>query len=156
MVHVGPRLPYSMRAYVTSASDAVARTAPSTSKLSPASSSRVSGTVRSASTTVTAANGMLRKNAQRQLANWTSQPPTKGPMAAAMPPSPDQDPMALARSSCRIVASIIDRLPGVSSAPAAPWRTRARMSWPGFWANPQNADVTANPMTPMTKIFRRP
>ena len=63
------------------------------------------------------ASGMLRKNAQRQLANWTSQPPTNGPMAAAMPPSPDQDPMALARSSCRIVASIIDRLPGVSSAP---------------------------------------
>jgi hypothetical protein len=43
---------------------------------------------------------MLRKNAQRQL--QTGPAMKKGSMAASA--SPDQDPMALARSSCRIVA----------------------------------------------------
>src|SRR5207253_1928298 len=40
-----------------------------------------------------------------------------GPMALAMPPKPDQAPIALPRSSSANEASMMARLPGVSSAP---------------------------------------
>ena len=77
-------------------------------------------------------------------------------MAEAIPPSPDHVPMALPRSSGRNDAWIIDRLPGVSSAPPTPWSTRATMSWTGDWASPHAAEATVNQTTPMTKTRRRP
>ena len=49
------------------------------------------------STTTSAASGRLIRNTARQL-HSTSQPPRNGPMAPAMPPSPDQAPIAAARS----------------------------------------------------------
>lgn len=38
------------------------------------------------------------KNTQRQLTASTSQPPSSGPSAPAMPPRPDHTPIARARS----------------------------------------------------------
>ena len=57
------------------------------------------GTHLSATTTVTAAIGALIRKIQRQLAYSTRPPPTNGPIAAAMLPSPDQAPIARPRSA---------------------------------------------------------
>ena len=134
----------------------VASSAPTTSNWCDASSSRLSGTATWATQTVAMPSGTLSRKAQRHDAYSTSQPPTKGPMAAATPPRPDQAPMAVARSSRRKLAWMRARLPGVSSAPPTPWSTRAAMSCPGVWASPQATDAAVNHTTPMTKTRRRP
>ena len=90
-----------------------------------ASGSRDSGIARVAQRITTAATGTLTRNAHRQPGPSTRKPPTNGPMAPAMPPSPDHRPTAGARSCSRKLAWMIARLPGVSSAPPTPWSTRA-------------------------------
>ena len=60
-------------------------------------------------------------------------------MAAATPPSPDHAPMARARSPGLKLASIIARLPGVSSAPPTPWTSRAAIRKPALGATAQRA-----------------
>ncbi len=147
---------YWMSANVSRPSARLATTAPTTSNERLACSSRVSGTCAWAIQMVMAPSGTFTRNAHRQLANCTSHPPTNGPMAEATPPSPDHEPIALPRSSGRNDAWIIARLPGVSSAPPTPCRTRARMSCSGDCASPQAAEAMVNHVTPMTKMRRRP
>ena len=79
-----------------------------------------------------------------------------GPAAAATPLSPDQAPMARARSSGRNEACRMARLAGVRRAPPMPWTTRATISSVAFGATPQQADATANQTTPTEKIRLRP
>ena len=64
--------------------------------------------------TTAAATGRLMKNTKRQDAALIpiSHPPRKGPTAVARPPSPDQAPIALERSSATKEACKIARLPG--------------------------------------------
>ena len=133
-----------------------ARIAPPTSKWAGASGSRVSGTQRCAITTVSAASGRLIRKIQRQEAYCTSAPPTNGPMAAAMLPSPDQEPMARARLSGSNAPWIMARLPGVSIAAPMPCRMRARISTVALGAIPHRSDASANQMVPTTKMRRRP
>ena len=66
----------------------VASSAPTKSRRRGACGSRVSGTARTATTTVTAATGRLIRKIHRQLAYSTRKPPRNGPIAEAMPPSP--------------------------------------------------------------------
>ena len=73
-----------------------------------------------------------------------------------MPPSPDQAPIAGARSSWTKAPWIIARLPGVSSAPPTPCSTRAAISTSGFGASPHSSEASANQIVPITKIRRRP
>ena len=88
-----------MSAYVAPASARVASAAPTTSKCVGRVAGRASrARLRCATTTVTAASGRLIRKIQRQAAYSISQPPTNGPIAVAMPPSPDQAPIAAARS----------------------------------------------------------
>ena len=97
----------------------------------------------------------MRKT-NRHDATSTSQPPTNGPIAVATPPSPDQAPIARARSSGANDAWIIARLPGVSSAPPTPCSARAAISSGAVGASPQSSDASANQTTPITKTRRRP
>ena len=98
---------------------------------------------------------MIRK-IHRQSAYCTSPPPTNGPMAAAMLPSPDHEPIARARSARTKTDSMIARLPGVRSAPPTPCRTRAAISILASGATPHSTDAAANQITPITNTRRRP
>ena len=84
-----------------------------------------------------AATGRLMKKTSRQETALISHPPRNGPIAVATPPSPDQAPMALGRSSWVNEACRIARLPGVSSAAPTPWRARAAIRNPVPGATPQ-------------------
>ena len=130
--------------------------APGRSKRPCVRRSRVSGTHRCASHTVRTASGRLIRKIHRHDAWSTSSPPTSGPSAAAIPPRPDQAPMARLRSSERNAPWIIARLPGVRSAPPMPCSTRAAISTSAFGASPHNRDARANQTVPMTKTRRRP
>ena len=76
-----------------------------------------------------------------------SQPPTNGPSAVTITPRPDQVPMARARSPGRNDAEIMARLPGTSSAAAAPCSRRATIRRSAVGAAAHSADVTANPVS---------
>jgi hypothetical protein len=106
--------------------------------------------------TTATARGRLMKNTSRQETAEINQPPRNGPMAVAMPPSPDQAPRAFDRSSATKEACRIARLPGVSSAAPTPCRARARMRTPALGANAQPREATANQIVPTIKIRRRP
>jgi hypothetical protein len=103
-----------------------------------------------------AATGRLIRKMSRQLAAWTSQPPTNGPAAVATPLSPDHAPIARDLSSGWNEASRIARLPGVSSAAPTPCKMRAVMRAPGVGAIAQSVDASANHTTPARKTRRRP
>ncbi len=118
--------------------------------------SRDSGTRRRVTTTTRTASGTLIRNTSRQVAACTSQPPRNGPIAPAMPPSPDQAPIALDRSSGANDASMMASAPGVSRAPPMPCRIRAPTSVSTFGASPHSSDAPANQTTPTRKIRRRP
>ncbi len=82
---------------------------------------------------------------------WSSsQPPTKGPAAAAIPESPAHVPMALARSFSRKLPWMMASPPGVSRAAPMPWSTRAPMSWSGDCAAAHSTEARANHVTPTT------
>ena len=83
-----------------------------------ASSSLDSGAARSSQSTTTA-RGTLIQNARRQ-SMPTSQPPTRGPAAVAMPSIPVHAPMAFIRSSLRKEACSMASDPGVRRAAATP------------------------------------
>ena len=117
---------------------------------------RDSGTCRTEMATTAAAIGRLMKKTSRQDTAPISQPPRNGPIAVATPPSPDQAPMALERSSGANDAWRIARLPGVSSAAPTPCSARAAIRNPASGARPQASDASANHTVPITKTFRRP
>jgi hypothetical protein len=85
-----------------------------------------------------------------------SAPPTSGPIADATPVSPDQAPMARARSSGRIVAWTMARLPGVRSAAPTPCTTRAAISSVVPGATAHRSEAAQNTTAPISYTFRRP
>ena len=87
-----------MRAYTSPASPTVSSALPATSSRAPACSSRDSGTCARAIQNAAAAIGRLITKTQRHDTESMRYPPRKGPMAVAMPPSPDHAPMARPRS----------------------------------------------------------
>ncbi len=97
----------------------------------------------------------MRKT-QRQPIVSTIQPPSSGPMAAAVPPRPDQAPTAFGRSCAENVAWMIASEPGVSRAPPMPCRARAAISVSMLGARPHRAEATANQTTPIMNTLRRP
>ena len=74
----------------------------------------------------------------------------------ATPPSPDQAPIARARSVETNDAWIIARLPGVSSAPPTPCSAREATRTSALGASPQASEAAANHTTPTTNTRRRP
>ena len=89
-----PRAGPSVSARMTPARPTAASSAPGTSSVPVASSSRVSGTAARVTTTTTTANGKLIKNTNRQPhgARPTSTPPSTGPRAVATPPESGPGP----------------------------------------------------------------
>ena len=132
-------------------------TVPVTSNGRPAADgSELSGTFRRATTTTSAASGRLIRNTRRHDHTSISQPPRNGPIAAAIPPRPDQAPMARARSGAENEAERMARLLGVSSAPPMPCSALAATRTPIEGANPHSAEARANHTVPTTNIRRRP
>ena len=115
-----------------------------------------SRTCRTPAAIITAATGRLIAKISRQETAWTSHPPRNGPIAVATADSPDQAPIAWPRSAGRNDASMIARLPGVSSAPPTPCTARAPISSAALGATPQTSEATANHTTPARKIRFRP
>ena len=100
--------------------------------------------------------GRLMMKIARHDAAPTRKPPSSGPTAVTTPPRPDQAPIAAARSVGRKLASIIARLPGVSSAPPTPCSMRAKTSAVALGAIAQRSEATVNRATPITNTRRRP
>ncbi len=118
----------SIKPKTTKPNASVARRAPGQSRAVSASSSRLSGTRKEASPTTSTARGTLMKKTHRHDPCSTSQPPSTGPTAAVMAVNPDHVPMARPRSSSLKDALIMDRLPGMRSAPPIPWIARETIS----------------------------
>ena len=116
--------PLSMSAQQSDARPTAASTAPIPSSGS-CESARDSGTWRTVIATATTASGTLMRNTHRHENASINQPPTNGPTALATPASPAHAPIARPRSTSWNAEPMIARLPGTSSAPAAPWNARA-------------------------------
>src|SRR5450759_950362 len=133
----------------------MATTAPSQSNRPVAPSLRDSGTARSAMSAM-ATSGRLMTNAARHVTVWTRKPPRSGPSVSSADVDAAQTPIARPRSSPSKAAVMIESAPGTRSAPAAPWRRRARISTSIVGATPQIAEVIPNPSRPSRKMRRRP
>ena len=107
--------------------------------------------------TVNAAIGALIRKIQRQSAYWTSAPPTNGPSAAAMLPSPVQAPMARPRS-LGPNDGLDDRQAARREQGAADALEHARRDQRArrSGASPHTSEATANQTTPITNTRRRP
>src|SRR6478752_2092858 len=144
-----PSRPAVVRAYVTALRAPTTQAAPRTSSRPALSRLPDSGTCRTAMTTTATATGTFTRNTQRQF-SVTSQPPRNGPIAAATPPSPDQAPIARARSPWAKLAEMMARLPGVSRAPPTPCSARAAIRTPAVGASAQPIDASPNQIVPIT------
>ena len=69
---------------------------------------------------------------------------------------PAQSPIAFARSCGGNVTVMIDRVPGMSSAPPIPWMNLKEMSWPVVCDRPQASEAVVNMARPVRNIFLRP
>jgi hypothetical protein len=105
---------------------------------------------------ITMSGGLTRKTA-RQPRYCVSRPPATIPVVA--PAAVMACQMASARfragPSGRVVVSS-DRAAGETTAPAAPWATRAMISITGHCASPQPSDATPNRIRPAVRRRRRP
>src|SRR6202167_1023619 len=107
---VQPRFTDSRRPYTNPPRPRMARSAPIQS-MRPEVRRRLSGTCQREITITDAAIGRLMKNAQRQEACSTSQPPRTGPTAVVIAVKPDQVPIAWPRLFSSKDVLIIARLP---------------------------------------------
>ena len=96
------------------------------------------------------------KNAARQETELTRMPPTSGPRMDVAAEEPAQMPNARPCSSPSKLAVMMDNEAGTTSAPAAPWRMRNRISCSMFGARPHRSEVTPKPTRPIAYIRRRP
>ena len=116
---------------------------PSTSKPDASSYSDTSSSRRPPSTQAIPI-GTLTKKIKRHPAYVVSAPPTRGPIATAIPTVAPQIPYAVPRSfpwnSCAMIASETANIP----APPIPCNPRERMRKSGDVAAPHNADATVN------------
>ena len=117
---------------------------------------RDSGSQRSPSGAATSTNGTLTRKTQRQSATSTSRPPTTGPRASPSPPTADQIPVALGRSSGGNSTASSDSAGGNTQAADTPISTRAAMRAPTDCAAAASTDATAKPTSPVTNTRRRP
>ncbi len=143
-----PRPGPSTSAAVTPASPSAPSTEPKMSGCPPICSSHDSGTYRRVNHTHSSAIGTLTRNASRHDHSCTSTPPSSGPTAPAIPPSPDHAPIARARSARTNDDWMIASAPGVSSAPPMPCSTRAATSISVDHASPHSTEETPNHATP--------
>ena len=79
-----------------------------------------------------------------------------GPRSVVADVADAQMPNARARAGPSNSAVRIARLPGTSSAPAAPWSRRAMTSSSRVGARPHRTEVMPKPVRPIAKIRRRP
>ena len=105
------------------------------------------------------ATGMLIQKIERQV-HWVRKPPAIGPIAVRPPEIPKKMAIALPRSRSGNDATTMPTAAGNISAANAPWMTRKVMIHVSATAPlgvaPHRPDATANPITPMTTIRRRP
>ena len=92
----------------------------------------------------------------RQEIVLTSKPPTNGPRIVVAAEAPAHTPNARPRSSPSKLAVMIASEPGTTSAPAAPWSTRATIRNSIDGATPHSSEVAAKPIRPSENILRRP
>ncbi len=116
---VQPKFTDSRKPLTNPPSPSVAKSAPIQS-MRPAVARRFSGILQSDIVITAAAIGRLMKNAQRQEACSTSQPPRTGPTAVVIAVNPDHVPMAWPRLFSSKDVLIIARLPGTRSAAPTP------------------------------------
>src|SRR5262245_61059963 len=128
-------------------------TAPSTSYpwRSPASSERLSGTMRGVSASTAAPIGTLTKNTQRQLKTCTIRPPSSSPIAPPAPAIAPHTASARLRScpSAKVVR-MIDSAAGETSAPPSPCRPLAASSMPWDCETPQTNEAPEKSAIPAT------
>ena len=122
-----------------------ATSAPSQSNRPVASMSRDSSTWLRVAHSATSRIGTLTRKAIRQPMVSTRRPPTIGPSRVSAAVEAAQMPNARPRSgpwnACVMSASD----PGMSSAPAAPWKRRKRTSHSSVGASPHRAEVDGEP-----------
>src|SRR5579864_1941155 len=116
---VQPKFTDSRKPYTKPPSPRVASRDPIQS-MRPAVARRLSGICQYEIAMTDAAIGRLMKNAQRQEACSTSQPPRTGPTAVVIAVKPDHVPMAWPRLFSSKDVLIIARLPGTRSAAPTP------------------------------------
>ena len=135
--------------------EAVASTAPARSSgvLSALDST---GTDIQARTTAATASGRFNRNIDGQPMVSISQPPSTGPIAAAMAPAAAQRPMARPRASPEKAPPRMARLLGSRIAAPIPCTPRPSRSQPMEGAKAHVADARANRVTPLTSNRRRP
>jgi hypothetical protein len=118
---------------------------------------RDSGTSRRPARIATAATGTLTMNTEPHQ-KWSSKvPPTSGPRTTPRPTTPDQIPIANARSRASVNTLVrIDRVAGMMNAAAPPMTARAPTSWPTPVVNAATADAAPNTASPRVRARRRP
>ena len=103
-----------------------------------------------------ATTGTLTRKTARQDTACTSSPPMSGPAMTMAEVAAAHVPMARPRASPAHVAVMIASAWGTSSAPAAPWTSRATTSASSVGAVAHTTDVRPKPKSPIAKIRRRP
>jgi hypothetical protein len=100
-----------------------------------------------------AMNGLMRKIACQAM--WsTIQPPSSGPMAAAIAENPAHVPMALPRSVSGNDAPMIASEHGMRSAAPMPCSARAMINWVTFGESPHQTDAQRFSANSVTKRKR--
>ena len=117
---------------------------------------RLSASTRGAAIAAAIPTGTLTQKIQCQESELVSTPPAIGPSATPRPAIADQTPSALARRSAGtfVVSSV--SVSGISTAPPAPWSTRAAISIPLPVDSAAAAEEPVNSNRPATSILRRP
>jgi hypothetical protein len=110
---------------------------------------------RSTSKAATISGGLSRNTARHD--TWSvSQPPAYGPTVVPSVASPAQTPMPRARSTGRRVPLSSAKLLGTTSAPPAPWTTRAAISTPTDGVTAHATEATSITASPAASTRRRP
>ena len=78
------------------------------------------------------------------------------PSVPPAPAKPAQMPMARARSSGGNTLVMVERVPGMMSAPPSPVRARKAMSCPPEWARPDSREPVPKRTMPASSAPRRP
>ena len=101
-------------------------------------------------------NGMLTRKIHRHDAASISDPPTNGPITAAIPDHAVHDPIAPPRSAGGKAATITASALGVKSAPNTPCKPRAPTTNQIDGATAHSSDAAPKPPTPSANTRRSP
>ena len=100
--------------------------------------------------------GTLIRNTEPHQKCWRSQPPSSGPAAVPIPPTPAQIPMARARSWPVNIEAMMDKVAGKRNAAPRPITARAAIRGPVEWTMAQASEPPPKMTTPTRKMRRRP